>query len=162
MEARCVSDREDLHARKRRWHVSLVRTHDIFEARYESSYLDLRPAAGKSVQDEVAALPSCIASKSSTSWPPRAPQFDKSLHEPCAFWRRGCRAWRVCTGNFPTTRRGTWRLGKGEEQTLPTLYKHYPLPSNTFTSSTIDANHSTTPTKRLASWTRRTATTTTS
>jgi hypothetical protein len=57
MEARCVSDREDLHARKRRWHVSLVRTHDIFEARYESSYLDLRPAAGKSVQDEVAALP---------------------------------------------------------------------------------------------------------
>ena len=52
LRARCVSDKEDLDKRLLRWPPA-----DIFERRYDSSYLDLRPAAGKSVQDEVEALP---------------------------------------------------------------------------------------------------------
>ncbi|KAL2016831.1 hypothetical protein VTK56DRAFT_2954 [Thermocarpiscus australiensis] len=57
MSARCVSDTEDLEARKWRYRVCADRPNDIFDTRYESSYLDLRPAAGKSVQDEAEALP---------------------------------------------------------------------------------------------------------
>lgn len=57
MTARCVSDIEDLEAREYRRRVYGPTHTDIFEARYESSYLDLRLAAGKSVQDEAEALP---------------------------------------------------------------------------------------------------------
>ncbi|ROV98689.1 hypothetical protein VMCG_06778 [Cytospora schulzeri] len=57
MTARCVSDTEDIEARKYRRRVGAMSTEDIFEARYESSYLDLRPAAGKSVEEEAEALP---------------------------------------------------------------------------------------------------------
>jgi hypothetical protein len=57
LSARCTSDTEDLEARKYRRSVYATRPNDLFERRYESSYLDLRPAAGKSVQDEAKALP---------------------------------------------------------------------------------------------------------
>ena len=57
MKARCVSDIEDLEARDYRWSVDGPTHTDIFDARYESSYIDLRPAAGKSVLDEAEALP---------------------------------------------------------------------------------------------------------
>ena len=57
MKARCVSDTEGLEARDYRWSVSRSTHTDIFEARYESSYLDLRPTARMSVQDEAEALP---------------------------------------------------------------------------------------------------------
>ncbi len=55
--AECISDAEDLEARQYRHHVSAWRPNDIFEARWESSYLDLRPEHGGSVQDEAEALP---------------------------------------------------------------------------------------------------------
>ncbi|KAJ9134303.1 hypothetical protein NKR23_g10237 [Pleurostoma richardsiae] len=57
MTARCVSDTEDMEARRYRRNVGATSTEDIFEARYEGSYLDLRPRAEKSVQDEAEALP---------------------------------------------------------------------------------------------------------
>lgn len=58
MSARCVSDTEDLEGR--RYRVNTISTGDIFEARYESSYLDLSPAAGKTARDEVEALPELL------------------------------------------------------------------------------------------------------
>lgn len=60
MSARCVSDTEDLEGRRYRTTVNAISTGDIFEARYESSYLDLSPAAGKTVQDQVEALPELL------------------------------------------------------------------------------------------------------
>lgn len=60
MAARCVSDTEDLEGRRYRQRVSARSTGDILEARYESSYLDLSPAAGKTVRDEVEALPELL------------------------------------------------------------------------------------------------------
>ncbi|KAH6855908.1 hypothetical protein B0I37DRAFT_65246 [Chaetomium sp. MPI-CAGE-AT-0009] len=56
MTTRCVSDAEDLEARIFKLGLSREAL-DILEGRYESSYLDLKPAAGKSVQDEAEALP---------------------------------------------------------------------------------------------------------
>ncbi|KAK3898293.1 hypothetical protein C8A05DRAFT_38121 [Staphylotrichum tortipilum] len=55
--ASCVSNAEDMEARRDQWDIYGRLDTDIYEARYESSYLDLRPAAGKSVQDEAEALP---------------------------------------------------------------------------------------------------------
>ncbi|KAK3905620.1 hypothetical protein C8A05DRAFT_12579 [Staphylotrichum tortipilum] len=57
MMARCVSDQEDIEAKSFQWQVSGGSYPAIFEARYESSYLDLRPVAGKTAQDEAKALP---------------------------------------------------------------------------------------------------------
>jgi len=57
LTASCVSDSEDMEERLCQWRVSGSLDADIYEARYESSYLDLRPAAGQSVQDETEALP---------------------------------------------------------------------------------------------------------
>ena len=51
----CVSDAEDIEARK--LERDLGRGSDMLEGRYESSYLDLKPAAGKSVEEEAEALP---------------------------------------------------------------------------------------------------------
>lgn len=45
MIAGCVSDTEDLDGRRYRKRVNAISTGDIFEARYESSYLDLNLAA---------------------------------------------------------------------------------------------------------------------
>lgn len=60
MTALCVSDTEDLEERRYRQRVNAISTGDIFEARYESSYLDLSPAAGKTVRDEAEALPELL------------------------------------------------------------------------------------------------------
>ena len=57
LSARCISDTDDLEARNYRWRVCEHTPADIREARYDSSYLDLRPPAGSSVQDEAEALP---------------------------------------------------------------------------------------------------------
>ncbi|KAK7738293.1 hypothetical protein SLS63_002628 [Diaporthe eres] len=56
----CVSDTEDLEERRYRQRVNAISTGDIFEARYESSYLDFSPAAGKTVRDEAEALPELL------------------------------------------------------------------------------------------------------
>lgn len=60
MTAGCVSDKEDLAGRRYRKNVKAISTGDIFEARYESSYLDLSPAAGRTVRDEAEALPQLL------------------------------------------------------------------------------------------------------
>lgn len=57
LSARCLTDTDDLEARNFRRCVDGPTPADIREARYDSSYLDLRPMAGNSVQDEVEALP---------------------------------------------------------------------------------------------------------
>lgn len=57
MFASCVSDKEDMDRRIHPWSLYGRADADIYEARWESSYLDLRAAAGKSVQDEAEALP---------------------------------------------------------------------------------------------------------
>ena len=54
----CISDTEDMETRLYQWRVLGRLDADIYEARYESSYLDLRLAAGtQSIQDEAEALP---------------------------------------------------------------------------------------------------------
>lgn len=58
MRAWCMSDTEDLEGRQYRRIVS--GTGDIFEARYESSYLDLSPGAGNTAADEAEALPELL------------------------------------------------------------------------------------------------------
>jgi hypothetical protein len=57
MFASSASDKEDMDRRIHLWSLYGRGDADIYEARWESSYLDLRAAAGKSVQDEAAALP---------------------------------------------------------------------------------------------------------
>ncbi|KAG7290932.1 hypothetical protein NEMBOFW57_000937 [Staphylotrichum longicolle] len=57
MFASCVSDKENMDRRIHPWSLYGRADADIYEARWESSYLDLRAAAGKSVQDEAEALP---------------------------------------------------------------------------------------------------------
>ncbi|ROW02590.1 hypothetical protein VPNG_07854 [Cytospora leucostoma] len=61
LTACCVSDAEDIMER----HFATFRgaSRDLFRARYESSYIDLLPAAGRSVQDEAEALPelACVS-----------------------------------------------------------------------------------------------------
>lgn len=63
MEAHCLSDQEDMKTRWDRQDSGLASTEDIFGERYEGSYLDLRPVAGNSVQEEAEALPDlpCIS-----------------------------------------------------------------------------------------------------
>ena len=54
----CISDAEDMETRLYQWRVSGRLDADIYEARYKSSYIDLRLAAGtQSIQDEAEALP---------------------------------------------------------------------------------------------------------
>lgn len=60
MTAVCVSDTEDLDQRRYGQRVNAISTGDIFEARYESSYLDLSPTAGKTVRDEAEGLPELL------------------------------------------------------------------------------------------------------
>ncbi|SPQ21982.1 2590eedb-3c64-45a5-97ad-ac6fab2e734d [Thermothielavioides terrestris] len=58
MAARCESDMEDWEGRHRRRPVSPTAPRDLFERRYESSYLDLRLAMpGQSAGSEAEALP---------------------------------------------------------------------------------------------------------
>lgn len=61
LTARCASDTEDIM--ERQFATYRGASGDLFEARYESSYVDLLPAAGRSVQDEAEALPelACVS-----------------------------------------------------------------------------------------------------
>ena len=56
MTALGVSNMEDLEERRYRQRVNAISTEDIFEARDESSYLDLSPAAGKTVRSSTTAV----------------------------------------------------------------------------------------------------------
>lgn len=60
LTASCLSDQQDWQGRQWRSNVSAISTGDIFEARYESSYLDLSPDTGRTVQDEAEALPELV------------------------------------------------------------------------------------------------------
>lgn len=57
--AQCVSDTENLEARRYRRSVESISPEDIFDARFESSYLDWKPLTkgSFSVQDEAQTLP---------------------------------------------------------------------------------------------------------
>jgi hypothetical protein len=107
MMARSLSDEEDLDARLHRRNFGAVPPNDLFEARYESSYLDLRPAAGRSVQDEADALPELHCIK----------EFQVK-HIPGVLWLRSFapRALCVMASKMPGLESVDWELSDNEKR----------------------------------------------
>lgn len=105
--ARCASDTEDMEVRNNRRFMGALSTEDMFEARYESSYLDLMPAAGQSVQDMAEALPElpCISHFRVQATPGLGSRHF-SPRALCLIASRMSGLETVGTGNFAITRRG--------------------------------------------------------
>jgi hypothetical protein len=135
LQARCVSDGEDWEARMRRRGASPFPYNDLFRARYESSYLDLRPAAGRSVEDEVAALPElhCIQVF-----------FVRPIRGPWPYRSFAPRAACLLASRMPGLERVDWEFSDNEKrdaalrkklredfahalQTLPSSLRHFDL-----------------------------------
>lgn len=108
MSARCVSDTEDLEGRRYRERVNAISTRDIFEARYESSYLDLSPVAGRTVRDEVEALPELLS----------VSEFDVQATHALGHRLFAPRVLCLLTSRMPGLRSVDWELCDNEKRDL--------------------------------------------
>lgn len=108
LSARCVSDTEDLEGRRYRKTVNAISTGDIFEARYESSYLDLSPEAGKTVRDEMEALPELL----------RVSEFDVQATQATGHRLFAPRVLCLVASRMPGLRSVEWELCDNEKRDL--------------------------------------------
>lgn len=104
--ALCVSDTENLEERRYRQRVNAISTGDIFEARYESSYLDLSPAAGKTVRDEAEALPELLC----------VSELDVQATQAPGRWLFAPRMLSLVASRMPGLRSVNWELCDNEKR----------------------------------------------